>query len=326
MALYLSAQKRSVISDDDSQGRIDLEEAQPRDLMEIFTDQQRRPVAWLRHGRCGHRVMIVSIPKAGTYLYAYLLQHLGLEHIYLHLSEDHLSDYRFATRDEMRLEPEEFRRDFPLAQSLSLVREGQLVVGHLAHSAPTAALLNGWKVLFLYRDLRDAAISHMRFFAETGRGGPETAVWGQRPDGPEKLDRFLELHGSSLIPSCCDMIAWMLEPQVLSVSYESLMGDLGADAQAATISDITSWLDLTPPLKSPAELLKSVVGVNTKTWSGRRTVRERYWNGDVERRFDGLGGNQANRLLAERAELKDPHSRWPALLASVAVPAAGASD
>ncbi len=248
-------------------------------------------------GASPYRIVVCSIPKAGTYLVAELLKQLGCVATNLHLSRHELSDYRSASVREMREEPERFTVPLDLAQALALVLPGQFAVGHLACDPDYLACLAGCKKLFVYRDLRDALVSFVRFTADTGRGGAPTEEWRSLPDGPDKMLRALEQIGTSFFNMVTPMVAWLRQPDVLAVAFETLYGDDGPEAQRVVVEAVQAFLNIPGAVGDSAALVSGLLGAPTKTWSGKRTVRTTFWSDAVEERFQAFGGPELNARL-----------------------------
>jgi hypothetical protein len=93
------------------------------------------------------------------------------------------------------------------------------------------------------------------------------------------------------------MLSWLDEPEVLSVKFEALYGDNGPDVQRRLVEEIHNFLDLAVPLGDIQGLVRDLIGAPTKTWSGKRSIKNEFWNDEVEDRFRSLGGHEANARL-----------------------------
>jgi glycosyltransferase involved in cell wall biosynthesis len=266
----------------------------------VYLGENCTPLVWPKTGNCRYRVIVVSIPKAGTYLLAEILKTLGLEDSGIHVNRNDLSDYRFATIKEAREEYLKYSVNVPLKNSINLIAHGQFVVGHLPYEPDILAMLRDFKVIFVKRDIRDAIISQMRFFSLPGRGRHPNQAWKQLEDGPEKLLAFMDLHGPEFISIYDGMVNWLEDVNACKVSFEDVYGDLGEKRACETIERLVKHLDLNCrgyQFVDYNQLLGKVIGSETKTWSGGRTRREKYWNSAVNDRFDQLGGTAANKKL-----------------------------
>jgi hypothetical protein len=156
----------------------------------------------------GNRVLVVSIPKSGTYLMAELLKALGYASTGMHLAETAYSDYKGVDLEEARTHPGRFARTEPLSQSLSRIKAGEFAVGHLPCKNEIVDATSAFKRFYLTRDLRTALISYMRFMRTTGRMGAKEMRWHSMADPQERLIHFLATSA----------------PQLLRAQYKSLAG------------------------------------------------------------------------------------------------------
>lgn len=264
----------------------------------VYLTDDFQPVVNPRSGATPERILICSIPKAGTYLYTRLLELLGVERTGLHLSVTHFNDYRFRTIEEGRNDHQRLRVEIPVEKAVNLVRPGQFAVSHLERSRETIDVLRGFKILFLYREMRAAAVSHMRWVASTSWGMSETDGWRDMPDGPEKMLRYLDEFGTLFFDGRCHpVLGWHGRPDVLSLSFEQICGDFGADRQAETVHQICTFCGIKSPPSDIGDIVQKLIGQKTNTWSGSRSRHQDHWNNEVERRFVDLGGPDLNRRL-----------------------------
>jgi len=157
------------------------------------------PRAWAKRGNGDCWVIICSVPCGGTYLTAKLLSLIGLEHVRLHLMSSITSDYRFAAikrLSERFPAPEELYVKIPYATVLPLIDKEQFVVSHLECTQDTKRhLLDfNFKKIFVYRNLRDALISHVKAGAFWMS---EKDEWEALPEGPQRALGFMKIHGEA---------------------------------------------------------------------------------------------------------------------------------
>ncbi len=149
-----------------------------------------------------HRVLVVSIPKAGTYLVAEVLKALGYRSTGMHLAEAAYSDYNGAGLDEARRNPGRFARSEPLSRSLVRIAAGQFAVGHLPCKEEIVRATASFKRIYLTRELRTALISYMRFMAATGRLGARELSWFAMTDPKARVVDFLKTSAQTCSTGC----------------------------------------------------------------------------------------------------------------------------
>jgi Sulfotransferase domain len=250
-----------------------------------------------------HRSLVCSIPKSGTYLLNDILQKLGSCDTHWHISRDEYCAYQFGSLDEYRADPEKFRVLASFRDTLSRVARGEHAVSHLApdEDVVSACALLKFKVFFAYRDLRDCAVSYMRFLAATGRDSTAESSWIQAEDGPDRFSRFLETY-SWFFRQAMPITLWRDQPFALSVQYERLVGDYGTDAQHDALAAICRHLDLQPSTPDLERTLRQSLKSATLTSSGYRSDRRNYWSDAVQQRFTDFGGAELNRILGYLSE------------------------
>lgn len=263
----------------------------------VFIRKDQAPALVLPQGPGNTRAVICSIPKSGTYLYGELLKALGLVDCGVHLREDGFTDYRFSSLDQSRTQHRSLHAECPLTDAVALMHPGQFTVGHLACNDHTTAALAGLRILFTYRDLRDAMVSQMRFFAKNKRGSSVTEGWGALPDSPEKMKQYIRFHGDFFMETrCATMMGWLDHPNVLGCSFETIYGDRGPAARTELLHAITAHLELPAPAHADG-LFEKLLGTETITSSGKRTERLVFWDNEVEAYFQSKNGTEMNRRL-----------------------------
>ena len=196
----------------------------------VYLTPELRPAAKPQRGASRHRIVVCSLPKAGTYFLAEVLSQMGCLATQLHLSSDLLTDYRWATHREG-------------AKSTSASMRRWSFQNRCSWSSPASLRSGTWNVR--RRAERGSPTSRRcsctaicgtdwpRFFAflaDTQREGPQTRDWSDLPDGPEKMLGFLDHLGESYFGQCLPMGDWLDQSDVFKLSFETLYGDHGMEA------------------------------------------------------------------------------------------------
>lgn len=263
----------------------------------LYVSKDRHISASPKCGMARNRVMVCSLPKAGTYLVSAFLAAMGMEDVHLHLDDTFLTDYRYASREQARSDYKQLRRNIPLQTIIDFILPGQFAVGHLPCTPIIADLLEDFRIIFAYRNLRDGLISFMRWEQFAGRDHERTKDWISLTDSPAKVMVFMEDLGKMYLQWCSALIGWTASPNVYKCSFEEILGDKGQDTQVACLHDIFVHSGMEGNEPDWHEIVHEVVGSETMTWSGVRTVRENYWDDNVEAAFREAGGAELNRLL-----------------------------
>jgi hypothetical protein len=260
-------------------------------------------------GKPDDPVLVVSLPKSGTYLVAELLKALGRRSTEMHLAEQAYSDYRGADLGEARRNPDRFARREPLSESLTRIQPGEFAVGHLPYKAETVQATAPFKRLYLTRDLRSALISYMRFLHSTGRRGAEQMAWYPIPDVKERLLMFLLTTAPSLLKWHYEpMVGWSQLDGITPVSFEDLTA--GDERAIRVIDSVAAFLGVEN--YDAQRMLQSILATETITKSDKLTRLNDYWSVAAERQFIEIGGPELNARLGclrradHRLEISDP--------------------
>jgi sulfotransferase family protein len=242
----------------------------------------------------GNRVLVVSIPKAGTYLMAEVLKALGYGWTGMHLAEAAYSDYKGADLDDARENPGRFARSEPLRQSLSRIRAGEFAVGHLPCKAEVIVFTASFRRLYLTRDLRSALISYMRFLQVTGRMGAKESSWYSISDPKERLLNFLTTSAPQLLVGLYnDLTGWLHVPGVMHVRFEDLVHD--PETAVRVVKSVAEFLG--DPAGDARGVLSRSLASETITKSEGLTRLDDFWSPEAEEQFIVIGGRELNARL-----------------------------
>ena len=118
------------------------------------------------------RIFVISQPKAGTYLCANILQELNFKFNRYHFSEKKYERYPKPTKkyfkDSLKT-PRRLKTRMPLEESLKLIEEGHLGVGHLGYTNKNKSLLKEFKKIVLTRPEHEILESLKRWEVYSGR-------------------------------------------------------------------------------------------------------------------------------------------------------------
>jgi hypothetical protein len=247
----------------------------------------------------GHKVedlsplVVVTIPKSGTYLIGAYLKEIGLVDSGVHMDEIGFSDYRNRTISEMVSNYRDFRKIYPLGKSIKLLREGQFAVGHIGFNEQAVSDLAKTNIIFAVREIRTVMISMMRWLSRPGRG--EASHWKSIEDNQQKTLAFLHENGSGLIGWFDAIAGWINCPDVLTVKFEELTADGVTAADLAF--RVAKKAGVTLPIQQAGEMLNKVIMTPTKTWSGKHSELNEFWSDEAEALFRAIGGVGLNQRL-----------------------------
>ena len=238
------------------------------------------------------KVVVLTIPKSGTYLMAQLLSEFGLRNTHRHFHVNAVSDYSNANRDEARQYPDRFRVYQPLSKSIQELRNNEFAVGHLP--ARASKQLRQARVVFVYRNLRDVLTSSCRWIALSGRWQTVNDSWRKMPEGPDMLFAFLQIHGMRAVKDIVRSAAWYHEPCALRVRFEQLFGDYGSESRLLTLRRLSEHLSLRLTDDEMLARLSAAMSAETLTKSSRRSRHHDFWDNRVEDFFVASGLQKLN--------------------------------
>lgn len=265
--------------------------------LDLATGPDGRLLAKAERGPWPARAIVISLPKAGTYMLGRLLDRVGFVDSEWHVSEFLLTDYRGLSTEQKR---GPLFRDrvvhLPIGVSAGLVADGQFLVGHLPLTPYVRSSLTRFCKLFMYRNLVDAIFSRMRFRIDSGRE-PRSIPWVSMQPGPAQAVAYLEAVGRQrLYDGLAPLLGWASEPGVVPIAYEQLTGDRGDQERDSCVRRIAEALGV-PCDQALHTFGSDVLGQPTPTLSGRRTDAAQYLDREVEKRLDDWGIVELNRRL-----------------------------
>jgi|GEM_PF-4235693 len=133
------------------------------------------------------KTIIISMPKAGTYLCSNLLVELGIVQSYMHLNANSFQKYRANRIEEAKKDPGLFTRKIKFKDSIGYVKDGHFAVSHVGYNTHRHTLLEGFKKIILIRNPAEIRESFNRWNEHTGRKMPrleldEILKWTIQPD------------------------------------------------------------------------------------------------------------------------------------------------
>ena len=261
----------------------------------FYNDGQDDLLLWsqCRPGR--GKAIVLSLPRSGTHFCSALLERLGLIYAGVHLSPQ-LEEAVVQDRRSLRLDGlgRPYWQEYPLAPPdvFSLVGPGQFIQGHVPFSAASAAALADFKIVLARRNLRDVAVSAMRFVAGLYLRGrafrPDLDVaWCALPDGPDKMLAYLASFGAGIAVHAHRMAPWEALPNTFVADFDVLNGPDPEPAIAAVMA-LAGFLGVPVSAARAHAVRLRARGQVTPTWSGKLSDWRAFWNDQVETAFQAI--------------------------------------
>ncbi|RKY47270.1 MAG: hypothetical protein DRP88_04870 [Candidatus Neomarinimicrobiota bacterium] len=261
----------------------------------MFIDESLEPVFVSERGDCRYRVIVISVPKAGTYLLSELLKELGLVSTGLHIVADGsgFTDYRFVSVDEGRRNYRNYVYKVPFDQVVKRVKPGQFIVGHLHCNDYTKGCLQNFKKIFIVRELRHCLISHMRFLKETGREDLSGFEWHRKSEKKEVMASYLREYGKIFYSMVVPLMDWMGSAGTLVLRFEDILAVSGVETAKKVPLMLKDFLRL----KDGMVDLRKFLFRKTLTWSGKLSSLKEYWSDEAEAYFEEFGFDKLNKFF-----------------------------
>lgn len=200
--------------------------------------------------RKGPRVLINSIPKAGTHLLTSELDRFNeLRNSRLHLEITKL--LKHGQRGAETLPTLDLRK---VERSVRTIRAGQYFSAHLYWNTALAELManHGVKIIFMSRDPRDILMSRLHYIKGLKRHWLHNFITNHLSDDIARLRALILGHADepmilSQRTTLDGFAKWAQSPLVLAVKFEDLVGERGggsAQAKLDTLYRIASHVGL----------------------------------------------------------------------------------
>lgn len=115
------------------------------------------------------KYFVISQPKAGTHLCGNLLREFGLDFNGRQLSNIAMYDYSGKNMEKGRKDPTSVKKKMKFKQGINLIKENEVAIGHIEHSAEKEKLLKDFKKVLMLRDLESTLESWNRWASASGR-------------------------------------------------------------------------------------------------------------------------------------------------------------
>ncbi len=258
-------------------------DAGPTEVGNALTDQQfavfltkHGPAIWpVTDPAAGPPVIVVSVPKSGTYFIEALYKRMGYQGVYVHAMSMECNDWRFhevtATKD---FAPSGIK-PIPITILSRLVLPGQIIVSHCGRNPEVEAALSGFKKIYLYRNLREVLVSHTRTDSREPIPPAQLAT---------RVAEFCQRSGNALKHVIETANSWRNDSEVFAVDFADLTSP-DPDRQerlAARFEGFMGW-----PKATVIAALRAVPEDETPTRSegGRSTLDGGAWDDRCEAWF-----------------------------------------
>ena len=235
-------------------------------------------------------VVVLSVPKAGTYLMGQVLTLLGVRDTGIHFDEVGFQDNSGRSREAILADCLTLRRAAKDSEVVLRIPAGHYGVGHARHSEELERSLSQCQTLFLRREVRACVISMMRFCDRPDWDGDRS--WKDEQEPSRKVLAYLRSDGVNFLAWISGIILWERSPVVTRFRFEDLVA--GGDRATATVVEVATAVSMHVDLPFAQKVIETALLSNTVTRSSRPSIVEEYWSADAESEFRRLGGHHLN--------------------------------
>ena len=137
------------------------------------------------------KVLVNTIPKAGTYLLAEALTLSGYSSLRLHLADSFFHNNQEVSGSEIHWDPDPRKVNIPADVITQIMTGGEYVVGHIGDKKILTKLKDqGIEIINVVRDPRSQLVSLFHFALSKQRPTPRSMLWRSLPDD-QKFKAFL---------------------------------------------------------------------------------------------------------------------------------------
>ncbi len=137
------------------------------------------------------KVLLNTIPKAGTYLVAEALSLSGYSPVRLHLADSFFHDNREVPDSQIHWEPDKRRVDIPADVISHILSDGEFVVGHIGDRKVLKKIREqDVQIVNVVRDPRSQLVSLFHFAPKKQHPTPRDMLWRSMPE-EQRFKAFL---------------------------------------------------------------------------------------------------------------------------------------
>ena len=234
------------------------------------------------------RAMIISQPKAGTYLCAEILKQVGMKPTNWHLFRNRYTDYSGVGLEDARAKPGGLTKRRKLCEAAAEIDQAHFAVGHIGYAKSVAETLEPFRKILLTRELRQALESLCRFKYATGRFR-KNASWHTFNAPRLRLARFLRESGPEYLAKFYGPVAmWHGQPGTLTIPYTALRSP-------ETVQEIADHIERPIGHDGAEAALQAALEADTITKMPKSTGS--MWTPDCEQWFRTTDGPRINQSL-----------------------------
>ncbi|MCH2228393.1 MAG: sulfotransferase domain-containing protein [Candidatus Caenarcaniphilales bacterium] len=234
-------------------------------------------------------ILLTTIPKAGTYFFAEILSEIGARNRHLHVAKTHAETLYYAPEEVNRFTPKKAKVPLSISQALYTVLPGEFVFGHIAKPMLEQLFLDRFKIIYSYRDHKEAMQAEFYWFREIRRDMEEEFNKFKHLSVEEHFIKYLEIFGPTRVRLFRFLDMWRREADVLSIDFNKFRNE--RDYAQAKVVEISEYIDMAVDLTRAEEILDTCFNKDTKT-KVKRDKSINLWTPEAEEIYGKLLNKQ----------------------------------
>ncbi|NQY78727.1 MAG: sulfotransferase domain-containing protein [Candidatus Caenarcaniphilales bacterium] len=234
-------------------------------------------------------ILLTTIPKAGTYFFAEILSEIGATNRHLHVAKSHAETLYYAPEEVNRFTPKKAKVPLTISQALYTVLPGEFVFGHIAKPMLEEVFLNRFKIIYSYRDHKEAMQAEFYWFREIRKDMEEEFNKFKHLSVEEHFIKYLEIFGPTRVRLFRFLDMWRREADVLSIDFNKFRNE--RDYARDKVIEISKYIDMELDSARAEEILDTCFNKDTKT-KVKRDKSINLWTPEAEKIYEALQKKQ----------------------------------
>lgn len=234
-------------------------------------------------------VLLTTIPKAGTYFFAEILSEIGAKNRFLHVAKNHAENLLLHGDDVNKLTPTKAKVPLKLSQALYTVQDGEFVFGHIAKPLVEDFFLDRFKIIYSYRDHKEAMQAEFYWFREIRKDMPDRFARFGDLSPEEHFVKYMEIYGPTRVRLFKFLDMWMEDPNVYKLDFNKFRAD--NDYAVEVIIGMAEHIGLPVSRTRAEEILDACLNKDTKTKT-KRDKSVNLWTDEAEEIYSKLQNKQ----------------------------------
>ena len=263
-------------------------------LLPVLALPKSPPSRWTQ------RIIVNTVPKAGTYLIDHALESIGFNKLEFHVGSEILHDNRGVDMDKVHWDPDARLILCPARSFAAIMGPGEFAVGHIGSLEELKSIReSGVHLINCVRDLRKVLKSYYNFKKNNVRSvSPADDLWRRLPTEKGGFESFLIQFADLDVKFVRHMASLMADNFPDRIGFEEIVSGEFSEASRTTLDRIEPGF-----ADEFCHQCTASVGQKTSTYSGEPKTGADIWNPDIERFFVDFGLARINEALGYETQV-----------------------